>query len=75
MGGGCKRFGSIKAMKKEDKKKHKAVCHRVREDSAYIKACENERDIVQKLIKNPDALGIFGFSLLERNADKVGARG
>mgnify|MGYP001828934382 FL=1 len=71
MEGGCKQFESIKAMKKEDKKKYKAVCHGVREDGAYIEAGENDNLIVQKLEKNPNALGIFGFSFLDQNADKV----
>jgi len=71
MEGGCKTFDFIEAMKKEDKKMYKAVCHGVREDGAYIEAGENDNLIVQKLEKNPNALGIFGFSFLDQNADKV----
>jgi phosphate transport system substrate-binding protein len=71
MEGGCKQFDWIKAMKKQDKKKYKALCHGVREDGAYIEAGENDNLIVQKLEKNPNALGIFGFSFLDQNADKV----
>ena len=43
----------------------------MREDGAYIEAGENDNLIVQKLEKNPNALGIFGFSFLDQNADKV----
>ena len=71
MEGGCKKFDWIKAMKKKDKKAYKAVCHTVREDGLYIEAGENDNLIVQKLEKNPNALGIFGFSFLEQNDDKV----
>ena len=71
MEGGCKKFGFIKAMKKTDKKAYKGVCHTVREDGLYIEAGENDNLIVQKLDKNPAALGIFGFSFLEQNDDKV----
>jgi phosphate transport system substrate-binding protein len=71
MEGGCKQFPFIKAMKKADKSKYKAVCHGMREDGAYIEAGENDNLIVQKLVTNPAALGIFGFSFLEQNADKV----
>lgn len=71
MEGGCKKFDWIKAMKKKDKKKYKALCHGVREDGAYIEAGENDNLIVQKLEKNPNALGIFGFSFLDQNGDKV----
>lgn len=71
MEGGCKKVPFIKAMKKQDKKKYKAVCHGMREDGAYVEAGENDNLIVQKLVANPKALGIFGFSFLEQNADKV----
>jgi phosphate transport system substrate-binding protein len=49
----------------------KAVAYAVREDGAYIEAGENDNLIVQKLEANPNALGIFGFSFLEENGDKV----
>ena len=71
MEGGAKKFDFIKAMKKKDKKKYKAVCHTVREDGAYVEAGENDNLIVQKLEKDPSALGIFGFSFLDQNADKI----
>ncbi len=71
MEGGCKSFDWIKALKKEDKNKYKEVCHTIREDGAFIEAGENDNLIVQKLEKNPDALGIFGFSFLDQNSDKV----
>lgn len=69
--GGCKTFPFIKAMKKQDKNKYKAVCHGVREDGGYVEAGENDNLIVQKLVANPDALGVFGYSFLEQNSDKV----
>ena len=69
--GGCKTFDWLKAMKKQDKSKYKAVCHGVREDGPYVEAGENDNLIVQKLDKNHDALGVFGFSYLDQNSDKV----
>lgn len=69
--GGCKKIGWIKAMKKQNKKKYKAVCHSVREDGAYVEAGENDNLIVQKIQANPKALGIFGFSFLDQNRDKI----
>jgi len=69
--GGCKKFPDIKAMKKKDKKKYKAICHSVREDGAYIDAGENDNLIIQKLNANPDAYGVFGFSFLDQNSDTV----
>jgi phosphate transport system substrate-binding protein len=69
--GGCKQFKWIKAIKKQDKSKFKEICHSVREDHKYIEAGENDNLIVQKLMANPKALGIFGFSFLDQNADKI----
>ncbi len=71
MEGGCNAYESIKALKKEDEEKHKAVCQGVREDGAYIEAGENDNLIVQKLVANRKALGIFGYSFLDQNADKI----
>ncbi len=71
MEGGCKAFSGIKAMKKSDKKKYKAVCHGIREDGAFIEAGENDVLIIQKLVANKNAFGIFGFSFLDSNADKI----
>ena len=71
MEGGAKTFPWIQAMKKTDKNKYKAVCHTVRDDGAYVEAGENDNLIVQKLEANPIAVGIFGFSLLDQNIDKI----
>jgi phosphate transport system substrate-binding protein len=71
MEGGCNAYDAVKALKKEDEKKHKAVCHGVREDGAFVEAGENDNLIVQKLVANPKALGIFGYSFLDQNADKI----
>jgi phosphate transport system substrate-binding protein len=49
----------------------KTIAYAVREDGAYIEAGENDNLIVQKLVANPDAMGVFGFSFLEENGDKV----
>jgi phosphate transport system substrate-binding protein len=71
MEGGAKTFAWIADLKGQDKKAYKALCHTIREDGAYIEAGENDNLIVQKLDTNPDALGIFGFSFLDQNADKL----
>ena len=71
MEGGCKTFPAIKAMKKVDKKKYKALCHGIREDGGFIEAGENDVLIVQKLVANPNAFGIFGYGFLDSNADRV----
>lgn len=70
---GCAEFPLIKALKSTDEKQFKAVCQTLREDGAYIEAGENDNLIVQKLEANPKSLGIFGFSFLDQNADRIQA--
>ncbi|PHQ68153.1 MAG: phosphate ABC transporter substrate-binding protein [Sneathiella sp.] len=71
MEGGAKKFDMLKALRKSDKKAFKAVAHTIREDGAFIEAGENDNLIVQKLVANPNAIGIFGFSFLDQNADRI----
>ncbi len=71
MEGGCKSVPWIKALKSTDKNSYKAICHTIREDGAFVEAGENDNLIVQKLEANPDAFGIFGFSFLDQNSEKV----
>jgi len=65
---GCEEFDLIKNM---DKKDMKIACQTIREDGAFIEAGENDNLIVQKLEVNPDAVGIFGFSFLDQNSDRI----
>ena len=71
MEGGCQTFDWIAALEDEDETRYKTVCHSIREDGVYVEAGENDNLIVQKLEANPDALGIFGFSFLDQNIEKV----
>jgi phosphate transport system substrate-binding protein len=71
MEGGCKSVAWIKELKKSDKNRYKSICHTIREDGAFVEAGENDNLIVQKLEANPNAFGIFGFSFLDQNAEKV----
>ena len=72
MDAGCAEFPEIGALQGDDRKQ---ACASLREDGAYIDAGENDNLIVQKLIGNPHALGIFGYSFLEENADKLQGAG
>lgn len=71
MEGGAKQIPELKALRKADKKKFKAVAHGIREDGVFIEAGENDNLIVQKLTSNPNAFGVFGFSFLDANNDKI----
>lgn len=68
---GCESDPAMKALKDTDKEQHEKICTEVRGDGAYVDAGENDNLIVQKLEANPKAVGIFGFSYLEENLDKL----
>lgn len=71
MESGCSTYEWIKDIKKTDEARYKSICHELREDGHYIEAGENDNLIIQKLDANPSALGVFGYSFLDQNADKV----
>lgn len=71
--GGCGKVQVMKELKASDSKKFETLCRTIREDGYYIEAGENDNLIVQKLAANPNALGVFGYSFLEENGDKVKA--
>jgi len=68
---GAIKFESLKKLSKDDAKMFQKVFSSIREDGAYVEAGENDNLIVQKLGANPNALGIFGFSFLDQNNDKI----
>lgn len=69
--GGAKEIEALAALRKEDKKAFAKIAHAIREDGAYVEAGENDNLIIQKLEANANAFGVFGFSFLDQNADKV----
>ena len=69
--GGCKSFPDVAALEAKSKDEYLERCHSVREDGGYVEAGENDNLIVQKLVANPDALGVFGYSFLDQNSDKI----
>jgi phosphate transport system substrate-binding protein len=44
---------------------------KIRQDGVFVPAGENDNLIVQKLTQNRNALGIFGYSFLEENTDRI----
>jgi phosphate transport system substrate-binding protein len=46
---------------------------RIREDGAWIDAGENDNAIVQTLVNTPTAYGVFGYSFLAQNGDRIQA--
>ena len=67
----CEANAVIAALKKTNEAKFKAICNGLREDGAYVEAGENDNLIVQKLAASPGAVGVFGYSFLEENTNKL----
>jgi phosphate transport system substrate-binding protein len=68
---GCGTNPEMKALKDSDENRYAQVCTEVRDDGAYVDQGEQDNLIVQKIESNPRAVGVFGFSYLEENAEKV----
>ena len=71
MGKGCSK--AAKAAFKAAGKKAKKACAKLREDGLAVEAGENDTLIVNKLAADPDMFGLFGFSYLVANKDKIKA--
>ena len=70
---GCKTFPGRSALKKENKKLYKKECRAIREDGPFVEAGENDNLIIEKLVADKGAIGVFGYSFLDENRDKVKA--
>jgi phosphate transport system substrate-binding protein len=71
MEAGCRTYPWLNTLRGQDEKRFKRLCHTLREDGAFVEAGENDNLIVQKIEANRNAVGIFGFSFLEENLDKL----
>merc|ERR1711879_218842 len=70
MKGTFKKMAVYTDLYKADKKANKKYTV-VRTDGVYVESGENDNIIVQKLTKNKNAFGIFGYSFLVENEDKL----
>ena len=64
MKNGHKKLGTYQAVGKRGSEQ-------LREDGAAIEVGENDNLIVEKLVADPDLMGVFGFSFFDQNRDKV----
>lgn len=65
---GCEGFEELASLEGDAKDE---ACAALREDGVWIDAGENDNLIVQKLDANKDAFGVFGFSFLDQNTDRL----
>ncbi len=69
---GARRFPTADALRSDNEAGFKKMVDPLRKDG-WVDAGENDNVIVQTLTKTPGALGVFGYSFLEQNMDKVKA--
>ncbi|HYF22313.1 MAG TPA: substrate-binding domain-containing protein [Caulobacteraceae bacterium] len=70
---GARKYPVLEEVRSNNEKKFKQLAGTIREDGAWIDAGENDNAIVGTLTKTPGALGVFGYSFLDNNRDKVKA--
>ena len=71
MQAGAEGIACMAAIKASDGDRFEGIASRIREDGKWIDAGENDNAIVQTLINTPDAFGVFGFSFLDQNSDRL----
>jgi phosphate transport system substrate-binding protein len=67
---GARKFPTADAIRSDNEKKFKSLVDPLRNDG-WTDAGENDNAIVGTLTKTPGSLGVFGYSFLEENMDKV----
>ncbi len=70
---GAEEFPNLVELAAKDVAAFDAIWKTVRIDGAYVEAGENDNLIIQKIEANPDAFGVFGYSFLEENKNKLKA--
>jgi phosphate transport system substrate-binding protein len=68
---GCETNPEMDTLKDNDEDRYDQVCTEVRADGKYVEQGEQDNLIVQKIESNENSIGVFGYSYLEENADKV----
>ncbi|MHA7879802.1 MAG: substrate-binding domain-containing protein [Saccharospirillum sp.] len=68
---GCQAEPALQPLFEADPAASRQVCETVREDGAFIEAGESDALIVSRLDTDATALGVFGYSFLNSNADRV----
>lgn len=68
---GASQITCLGDMKREAPEQFAAAYSALREDGAWINSGENDSAIIQTLTNAPAALGVFGYSFLHENPDKI----
>ncbi|MGB6318274.1 MAG: substrate-binding domain-containing protein, partial [Litorimonas sp.] len=68
---GARRVPCLAQMERDAPNLFRARAHDLREDGHWIDSGENDNAMIRVLANNAGALGVFGYSFLDQNDDKV----
>lgn len=71
MQAGARGIPCLDELRDTDRDRFEGIASRIREDGMWVDAGENDNAIVQTLVNTPTAFGIFGFSFLDQNSDRL----
>lgn len=71
MEAGARQLPCMATLERDTPNLFRARAHTLREDGVWIDAGENDNALIRTLTNTPNALGVFGFSFLDQNTDKV----
>ena len=69
----CREIPALQRLLLQKPDRPNRPCHALREDGVFVDAGENDARLVRKLVNDPVALGVFGYSFLDRNRHKLQA--
>lgn len=68
---GARQIECLDALRGSDRNRFEEVSSRLREDGPWIDGGENDNVIVQTVSNSGTAFGVFGYSYLEQNTDRL----
>ena len=68
---GAAQVACLAAIRDEDEARFEQLAGALREDGAWVDSGENDNAIVQTIVTAPSAFGVFGYSFLEQNTDRI----
>lgn len=71
--GGAEQVDCLAELAESDEDEFEAIASRIREDGAWVDSGENDNVIVQTIAQTPTQYGVFGYSFLEENSDRIKA--
>lgn len=70
---GARSIDCLDALRASDRSRFEEITSRLREDGPWIDGGENDNVIVQTVANSGTAFGVFGYSYLEQNTDRLRA--